>query len=71
MQKNCITLLGSNDMFSGVVWRDMDEDSLEFTQYKIQEMLDACHTLMERHAGHNNSVELDRLISNWQCTGIV
>jgi len=71
MQKNCITLLGINDMFSGVIWRDMDEDSLEFTQYKIQEMLDACHTLMERHAGHNNSVELDRLINNWQRTGIV
>ena len=71
MQKNCVTLLGSNDIFSGVVWRSMDEDDLEFTKYKIQEMLDACHSMMEKHAGHNNSVELDRLISNWQRTGLV
>ena len=71
MQKNCVTLLGSNDIFSGVVWRSMDEDDLYFTKNKIQEMLDACHSMMEKHAGHNNNVELDRLISNWQRTGLV
>ena len=71
MQKNCVTLLGSNDIFSGVVWRGMDENDLYFTKYKIQEMLDACHSLMEKHVGQNNSIELDRLISNWQRTGLV
>ena len=71
MQKNCVTLLGSNDIFSGVVWRSMDEDDLYFTKNKIQEMLDACLSLMEKHAGNASAIEIDRLVKNWQRTGLV
>lgn len=74
MQKNCITLLGSNDIFHGVIWRDMDEGSLEFTKGKIQEMLDACYILIEGHCGGDAKETarlVDQLIDNWQRTGMV
>lgn len=78
MQKNCITLLGSSDVFSGVIWRDIDEASLDLTKGKIQEMLDACYQLAEQHCqGKGNRGGLatesliDGLIDNWQRTGMV
>ena len=73
MHKNCITLLGSNDIFHGVVWRDMDEADLDFTKDKIQEMLDACHSLIEGHTKDSDAAGkmVDQLINNWQRTGMV
>ena len=74
MHKNDLTLIGSTDIFSGVVWRNMDEASLELTKGKIQEMLDACYELAEGHCNGNRRQTdelVDRLIDNWQRTGMV
>ena len=74
MHKNDLTLIGSTDIFSGVVWRKMDEASLELTKGKIQEMLDACYELAEGHCDGNRKQTdelVDRLIDNWQRTGTV
>ena len=74
MHKNDLTLIGSTDIFSGVVWRKMDEASLELTKGKIQEMLDACYELAEGHCNGNRRQTdelVDRLINNWQRTGMV
>lgn len=74
MHKNDLTLRGSTDIFSGVVWRKMDEASLDLTKGKIQEMLDACYELAEGHCNGNRRQTdelVDRLINNWQRTGMV
>jgi hypothetical protein len=74
MHKNDLTLIGSTDIFSGVVWRKMDEASLDLTKGKIQEMLDACYELAEGHCNGNRRQTdelVDRLINNWQRTGMV
>ena len=74
MQKNCVTLLGSQDIFSGVIWRDVDEASLDLTKGKIQEMLDACYQLAESHCKGNREQTdklIDGLINNWQRTGMI
>jgi len=74
MQKNCVTLLGSQDVFSGVIWRDVDEASLDLTKGKIQEMLDACYQLAESHCKGNREQTdklIDGLINNWQRTGMI
>ncbi len=75
MQKNCITLLGSSDVFSGVIWRDIDEASLDLTKGKIQEMLDACYELAEKHCRGCSQVAtdtlIDTLLNNWHRTGMV
>jgi len=76
MHKNSLILHGAThgELFSGVVWRDMDEADLDFTKDKIQEMLDACYTLIEGHCGGNRKETdslVDQLINNWQRTGMV
>ena len=61
-------------LFHGVVWTDSDAASLECTKFKIQEMLDACYQLAESQCGGNRKQTdelVDRLIDNWQRTGIV
>ncbi len=75
MQKNTVTLLGMPGVsFSGVIWRDTDEASLELTKGKIQEMLDACYQLAEGHCKGNRKQTdklIDGLINNWQRTGMI
>lgn len=61
-------------LFHGVVWTDGDAASLECTKGKIQEMLDACYELAEGQCGGNRRQAdelVDRLIDNWQRTGMV
>ncbi len=76
MQKNSLILYGAShgELFSGVVWRDIDEASLDLTKSKIQEMLDACYALAEQHCNGNREQTdklVDGLINNWQRTGII
>jgi len=73
MHRNCVTLLDHHDVFHGVIWRDMDETDLDFTKGKIQEMLDACHSLIEGHLkdADASGKMVDQLINNWQRTGMV
>lgn len=76
MHKNSLILHGAThgDLFSGVIWREMDETDLDFTKDKIQEMLDACYALIEGHCGGNRRETdrlVDQLINNWQRTGMV
>lgn len=75
MHKNSLILHGAThgELFSGVIWRDMDETNLDFTKDKIQEMLDACHSLIEGHTKDSDAAGkmVDQLINNWQRTGMV
>jgi hypothetical protein len=76
MHKNSLILYGAphGELFSGVIWRDSDEESFQLTKFKIQEMLDACYELAEGQCGGNlNQTDelVDRLINSWLRTGSV
>lgn len=76
MHNNALILQGAehNELFSGVIWRDSDAANMYMLRNKIQEMLDACHSLIEGHTGGDadqTAKVLDGLIHNWQQTGLV
>jgi hypothetical protein len=73
MHRNCIHLLGSDQVFSGVIWREED-NSAEDTAWKIQSLLDAAYQLCEGQTGGDHraaEVMVDNYLNQWQRTGMV